>query len=226
MPTQNPGQAAGQAAPAAPGAQATGVAGQPAGATPAPAAPGASARDIYQGFRAQLGVLRDQRESLQELRDDLVGRLREGTLSDADRAGIDSQIALIDQQLAAKQIAIAEAEHQVATAAAVPGATVSPPRAPERLSPSDVFEVGSVIFTILAIPLVLAWARRIWRKSAVTITLPPELTERIGGMERAIDTVALEVERIGEGQRFVTQLMAGRPAAAEPLARGRGEGHV
>lgn len=194
-------------------------------AAPAPP-PGATAVEIYRGYRAQLNELEDQREELQEQRQELVQRIRQGTVSEADRTGIDQQIVLVDQQLAAKQIAIAEAQAQVAVSAAVPGATVQPPRPPDRLNATDVFEAGTVIFTILAIPLVLAWARRIWRRSSVTINLPPELTERIGGMERAIDTVALEVERIGEGQRFVTQLMAGRAQPAEQLARGRGEGHV
>ena len=45
-------------------------------------------------------------------------------------------------------------------------------------------------------------------------------------IERAVDTVALEVERIGEGQRFVTQLMSQRrDAEARQLASpGRGAG--
>jgi len=35
-----------------------------------------------------------------------------------------------------------------------------------------------------------------------------EATRRMERMEQAIDAVAVEVERISEGQRFVTQLMA------------------
>jgi hypothetical protein len=31
-------------------------------------------------------------------------------------------------------------------------------------------------------------------------------------MEQAIESVAIEVERVGEGQRFVTQLLANAPA--------------
>jgi hypothetical protein len=189
--------------------------------TTAPAAPaaGASANQVYAAYRSQVRVLREQLETLDDSRRELVSRLREGTVSEADRAGVDQRLTQIDQQIAAKQIAIAEAEALVAQAAAVPGATDSPPRPPERLSAEDVAEMSAVIFTILAIPLVLAWARRIWRRSSVTINLPPELTDRLTSMERAIDTVAVEVERIGEGQRFVTQVMAERAKAA-PLAPG------
>jgi hypothetical protein len=140
--------------------------------------------------------------------------LREGTVSDADRTGIESRLAVFDQQLAAKQVAIAEAEGRVAVAAAVPGANIDPPREPERVSPGDVIEMGAVIFTILAIPIVLAWSRRIWRRNAVTISLTPELADRMQSLERSMDAVAIEVERIGEGQRFVTQFMAGQPRDA------------
>lgn len=193
----------------------------------APAAPaGATASEIYQGLRAQRRELVNQIESLEDARSEQVSRLREGTVSDADRAGIDARLTVMDQQLAAKQLALGEAEAQLAVAASVPGATIEPTRPPERINANDVAEMSAVIFTILAIPIVLAWARRIWRKSSVTINLPAELTERLTSLERSIDTVAVEVERIGEGQRFVTQLMADRGRAAERLARGGDGGHV
>ena len=44
---------------------------------------------------------------------------------------------------------------------------------------------------------------------------PPALTDRLTNIEQSVEAVAIEVERIGEGQRFVTQLLAERrePAA-------------
>ena len=57
--------------------------------------------------------------------------------------------------------------------------------------------------------------------------IPLELQGRLERMEQAIDSIAVEVERISEGQRFTTKLLerapAGRPqqlpptAAAEPM---------
>jgi hypothetical protein len=38
--------------------------------------------------------------------------------------------------------------------------------------------------------------------------LPTEVTERLERMEHALDSVALEVERISEGQRFTTKLLS------------------
>ena len=50
--------------------------------------------------------------------------------------------------------------------------------------------------------------RRGWRREAPPIPIPvtpPELTERLTHLEQAIDAMAIEVERIGEGQRFITR---------------------
>jgi hypothetical protein len=40
------------------------------------------------------------------------------------------------------------------------------------------------------------------------------LDERIARFEQAMDAIAVEVERIGEGQRFLTRLLAERPMPA------------
>ena len=52
------------------------------------------------------------------------------------------------------------------------------------------------------------------------------LTDRLARLEQAVDSVAVEVERIGEGQRFVTRLFAerGAPRAAGESALPTGGG--
>jgi hypothetical protein len=59
--------------------------------------------------------------------------------------------------------------------------------------------------------IVLTWIRR----PRGTPALPPEIVERLERIERAVDVTALEVERIGEGQRFLTRAL-GERALAEP----------
>jgi hypothetical protein len=49
-----------------------------------------------------------------------------------------------------------------------------------------------------------------------------ESAARLERMEQAIDAMAVEVERISEGQRFVTQLMATKEKAPAQLERGAG----
>ncbi len=40
-----------------------------------------------------------------------------------------------------------------------------------------------------------------------------EIADRVNRIETSVDAVALEVERISEGQRFTTRLLADRPGA-------------
>jgi hypothetical protein len=41
---------------------------------------------------------------------------------------------------------------------------------------------------------------------------PPDVAARLERMEQAIDSIAIEVERISEGQRFTTKLLSERPS--------------
>jgi hypothetical protein len=62
---------------------------------------------------------------------------------------------------------------------------------------------------IVLLPLSIAMARRIWRRGVATITkLPAELAERLTRIEQGMDAVAMEVERNGEGQRYMSRLFA------------------
>ena len=53
--------------------------------------------------------------------------------------------------------------------------------------------------------------------------LSPEVQERMSRIEQAVDSIALEVERMSEGQRFTTRLLAERfgdqAGAAQSTAR-------
>lgn len=76
----------------------------------------------------------------------------------------------------------------------------------------DVLVVG-IIFGTMAIvlfPLMRAWARRIEGRGAAPASLPAEVSARLERIERAVESVAVEVERISEGQRFVTKVLADR----------------
>ena len=51
--------------------------------------------------------------------------------------------------------------------------------------------------------------------------------DRMARLEQAVDAIALEVERISEGQRFTTKLLADRAAADRlPAAPDAQRGHV
>ncbi len=184
--------------------------------TPAPVA-GADPALVFRGFREKREILGRQLDDLESQRNEIVRQLRAGPASDADRTGLEQRLAQVDQRIAQVNVQIAEADQQVAQSAAVPGATIEPsrPNPWEHGPPEELVAMGIGFSALLLFPIVIAFARRIWRRSSVAVVVPPELTERMQAVERSIESVAIEVERIGEGQRFVTQLLASRAEAAQ-----------
>jgi len=61
-------------------------------------------------------------------------------------------------------------------------------------------------------PLARAYAKKIER-GGDTARVPSDVSARLERMEQAIDSIAVEVERISEGQRFTTKLLAERSGA-------------
>jgi hypothetical protein len=96
---------------------------------------------------------------------------------------------------------------------------------PGELIPIVLFIMIGI--TALGTPIARALARSIDRRSHLPPSIPPDLSSRLDRMEQAIDAIAVEVERISEGQRFTTRLLSDRgdarlgagEAAAVPLAQ-------
>ena len=70
--------------------------------------------------------------------------------------------------------------------------------------------------TAIGLPVAKAYARRLDRGPSEP-SVPPELQSRLERMEQALDSIAIEVERISEGQRFTTKLLAERSKTDEKL---------
>lgn len=184
---------------------------------------GASPADMLEAARAARSELRNQVDRLEDKRNDLARELASDQTPAAAKPGIEARIKEIDARISATEQQIATADQSVAKAAAVPGATVEPPR-PERNGPTEEMVAIPIVFTIFVLmPIAVAYARRIWKKGATVIApVPQEVRDRLDRMSEAVESIALEVERIGEGQRFVTKVMteSGRAlgaGAAQPI---------
>jgi hypothetical protein len=74
-------------------------------------------------------------------------------------------------------------------------------------------------------------AQRLWFRdkpsAAASVMTRQELEGRLGGeanqVARAVDAIAVEVERIGEGQRFLTKLLTEREARLPDMIRSPAE---
>jgi hypothetical protein len=94
--------------------------------------------------------------------------------------------------------------------------TMVPPwqREPPPFPDEVVDIVGMLTFGTAAVlilrPLMRAFANRFERRGTPPTALPPEVTAHMERLEQAIEAVAIEVERISEGQRYTTKLLAER----------------
>jgi hypothetical protein len=90
------------------------------------------------------------------------------------------------------------------------------------MDPGIVVPLGffAMVATIaVGAPLARAFARRMERDSKVKIA--PEITSRLERIEQAVDSIAIEVERISEGQRFTTKLLTERASDSARLTEPR-----
>jgi hypothetical protein len=79
-----------------------------------------------------------------------------------------------------------------------------------------------IVLIALGVPFVRALARK-WERESSQPSVVPEVTARLERIEHAVEAVAIEIERISEGQRFTTKLLSDRAADVVPQPRGRGE---
>lgn len=68
----------------------------------------------------------------------------------------------------------------------------------------------TMIVLIVFAALGFAVLRRKWDVEAKRPKLPDDMSPRLERMEAAIDAMAIEIERISEGQRFTTKLLTER----------------
>lgn len=77
---------------------------------------------------------------------------------------------------------------------------------------SGQFLALSIVFTVCVLgPLAVGFARSVLKRPGTPALPPPifnETAQRLERVEAAVDTIALEIERISEGQRFVTKLLS------------------
>jgi len=185
-------------------------------ATPAPAATGTSITAGIPRTVADVVGLRASREELsnqlvsasgrrQSLSRQLVGK--EGV----DRAGIESHIAVLDKRIMQLESDIAGTGRQLTM---TPGSLVASTQATSQfygMNPGGVTAV-SVFFTIFVLgPLAIAAARMMWKRAGMKPSPPAisgDAARRLERLEQGMNAIAIEIERVSEGQRFVTRLLS------------------
>ncbi len=174
-------------------------------------------------LRARRSEISSQIGNVTSRRDDIASQLRNAAPG-ADRAGLESRLATLDARIVELENELNVTGRQLANARGVAATVQDPPSPPESTTLNSDQTTGIIVVFTLAVlmPLSIAWARAIFRRAKHATEQPSrELTARLDRMEEGIEAIAIEVERISEGQRFVTKVIGA--GAAEPVAVARGE---
>lgn len=81
--------------------------------------------------------------------------------------------------------------------------------------PPEVRDITMMFFLMIAAiailrPIMNAFGRRLERKAMPPAALPMETAQQIARIEQTVEAMAIEIERISEGQRFAAKLLAER----------------
>jgi hypothetical protein len=76
----------------------------------------------------------------------------------------------------------------------------------------------SMAFIIVGLPIARAWARRMDRRGETASA--SQIAPRLDRIEQAVEAVAIEVERVSEGQRYTTKAIAELRGLPVPNAGG------
>jgi hypothetical protein len=183
-------------------------------------------------LRARRSEISSQISNITDRRNEIASQLRSASPG-ADRAGLESRLAALDGRIVQLENDLNVTGTALASARGDAAILVDPPRPTDPQQPSAGQTTAMVIIFFLAVlmPLSIAWGRAIVRRTGKHEQQLPsaQITQRLDRMEEGIDAIAIEVERISEGQRFVTRVLGEGTApqlgagAAEPIAVPRGE---
>lgn len=142
----------------------------------------------------------------------------------ADKAGLEQRLGVLDTRIARLETDIEENGRALAS----PSAASVRAEQPFAWNPASGNRVAAnatplmLVFMIFVLsPIAIGIGRTRWKRaSRPQPTISPETAQRLERMEQAIDSIAVEMERVSEGQRFVTRILSER--RGEP-ALGGGE---
>lgn len=171
-------------------------------------------RKEVQDIRSRRSELSDQLTSAAGRRRRLADELLQQPPGPV-RTGLEGRLAVLDNRLAQLELDIAATGRQL-TAASQLGTNTE---IPVNDIPDNALAL-SIVFTLFVLfPLAITLARNLWKRgNRVTVApISAEAGQRLERLEQGVEAIAIEIERVSEGQRFVTKLLAeGAPAAKIP----------
>lgn len=163
--------------------------------------------DGIRELRAQRDELSGQLSNVTARRESLAAEIRNRSDA-ATRTGLETRLAVLDQRILQLETDLATIGRQISSA---PTALVELADEQQGGDEGD-FEMGMfagalpVLFLASGILLFRRWRRK--PQSRAPRVESGESAERLERLEHGMDAIAVEIERISEGQRFVTRLLS------------------
>lgn len=202
----------------------------PQAPTPPPGGVIAAAADLGT-LRAQLADLTVQRAALKAQWNGLQRQLESMRIDNPARPPVQQQAAQVGVQMAQIDGEIARIQAQIGVLQGRPGYGERPASGPPPRQFDPDLAAGLMFAFIFAVlmPISIAYARRVWRGRPNIPPAPDQtIAPRLDRLEQAVDAIAIEIERVAEGQRFVTKILAERPmnngVAAPASSANEGQG--
>ena len=168
-----------------------------------------SARELN-ALKAQRSELSDQLQSVDGRRSKLLSQLRQ-TGDPTAVKGLEDRLALLDKRQLQLESDLATTGQQLSSVPAGLVASVGGPAMFAGLGSGQVVAISIVSIIFILGPLAIGFARTLWKRPTPPALPPAALTEtaqRLERLEGAVDSIAIEIERISEGQRFVTKILS------------------
>ena len=169
-----------------------------------------SPRAVYQALRVKREVLGDQMSRLLNRRNAVAERLNNPNVGPAEKAALEQHIEELNGRIVDMEKQLHAADAEVSAAAGVPGAAVPDSRDADNSGPPvEMLIIGTVFAGIALVIVAIAYARRLWKGATnVVAQIPAAFEARFTRFEQSLDAVAIEIERVSEGQRFLTKVLA------------------
>jgi hypothetical protein len=167
--------------------------------------------------RQQVSDLKSRRSQLSDQLTSAVGRRNRiseqiaAAPDGASRTGLEQRLSVLDKRIVQLETDIASSGRQLAAVSTT--LIGDEPGPPGGDIPDNVAAISATAIVLLGFPLVITLARNLWKRGsikgqALQHQLSPAVEQRLERVEQGVDAIAIEIERVSEGQRFVTRLLS------------------
>jgi hypothetical protein len=168
--------------------------------------------DDMMALLSQRRVLNEQLEQATDRRNDLLEQMNEAPA--VAKSGFQEQLNVLNDRIVQLEKSLNVIGQEIAGASPALLSMAEEPSSPpgdDNGSFDDGLAAG-IFSTLGGVIVLLLFGRWIWKRSRRGLPsarhLPAEDSERLKRLENGVEAMAIEIERISEGQRFVTRLMS------------------